>query len=63
MIAKMNDPDSIKNQRAKAIAHLEVALTMTNEIKAATAGAMIEMALYNLRADERPDKLDFLHAR
>ena len=56
----MTDPDSIKNQRAEAVAYLEMALTITKQIKAATAGAMIEMALYNLRADEQPDKPNFI---
>jgi hypothetical protein len=59
----MLDSDGVKDLRAKAIEHLEVALSIANEIKATTAGAMIEMALYNLCADQRPDKPDFLHAR
>ena len=53
----------MKDRRTKAIEHLEVALTITREINATTAGAMIEMALYNLHADEQPDKPNFIPAR
>lgn len=59
----MLDAQGVKKRRREAIDHLEVALTITKEIKAATAGAMIEMALYNLHADENPDEPDFLHSR
>ena len=56
------DPAQTKALRAKAVEYLEVALTLTSEINAPTAGCMIEMALYNLRADERPEP-DLLPAR
>lgn len=63
MPSKPMEPAQIKDLRAKAVNHLEVALTYTRQINASTAGSMIEMALYNLRADERPDSPDFLQAR
>jgi hypothetical protein len=56
------DPAQAKALRVKAIEYLEVALTLTSEIDAPAAGSMIEMALYNLRADERPEP-DLLPAR
>ena len=51
----MSDVARTEALRAKAIEHLEVALTFTSEINAFTAGFMIETALYNLRADARPN--------
>ena len=58
----MTDPARTNTLRAKAIEHLEVALQITREIDSATAGSMIEMALYNLRADARPDRPQFPRA-
>ena len=55
----MTDPARTNTLRAKAIEHLEVALQITREIDSTTAGSMIEMALYNLRAEHRPDRPQF----
>ena len=55
----MTDPARTNTLRAKALEHLEVALQIIREIDSATAGSMIEMALYNLRAEHRPDRPQF----
>jgi hypothetical protein len=60
--SKPVDPAQTKLVRAQAIEHLELALTFTRQINASAAGSMIEMALYNLRADERPHDPDFLRS-
>jgi hypothetical protein len=53
----MIDPARLKTMRETAMQHLEAALAITDEIKDATTGYIIERALDQLRADTWPGNL------
>lgn len=54
----MIDPKRILEMRSKLLEHLEAALAITDDLKAGTAGYLVERALDQIRVEDWPGNLD-----